>query len=298
MSPVTPRVLLVHAHPDDESITTGVTMAACAASGAGVTLVTCTQGEEGEVIPASLAHLAAGRDDALGPYRARELAAAMAALGVTDHRFLGGPGRWRDSGMVGLPENERPAAFHRADPAVTGAVLAEVIAEVRPHVLVTYDPEGGYGHPDHIQAHRTAMRGAEIARERHGYAVPRVLWACVPRSVAEARLAALRATGPGRFADVADLAEVPGVVPDEEVAVTVRGTQEQTAAKAAAMAAHATQIEVDGAVFALSNGHAQPLWETEYYRLAVGAPVPPGADDVFAGLPIDGTTGPVREGNA
>ncbi|MFI7272490.1 N-acetyl-1-D-myo-inositol-2-amino-2-deoxy-alpha-D-glucopyranoside deacetylase [Streptomyces sp. NPDC049879] len=289
MSPVTPRVLLVHAHPDDESITTGVTMAACAAMGARVTLVTCTQGEEGEVIPAALAHLASGRDDALGPYRAGELAAAMRALGVTDHRFLGGPGRWRDSGMAGLPENARPAAFDRADPDETGAELAAVVAEVRPHVVITYDPYGGYGHPDHIQAHRTAMRGVEIAAERHGHRVPRVLWAAAPRGAAEERLAALRAAGPGRFAGVAGIEEIPGVVADEEVALTVRGTPEQAAAKAAAMAAHATQIEVEGGVFALSNGQAQPLWETEYYRLAAGVPLPPGAADVFAGLDLDHT---------
>lgn len=97
------RLLLVHAHPDDESINNGLTMAKYAAEGALVTLVTCTLGEEGEVIPPELAALAPDRDDALGPYRAGELAAAMAALGVTDHRFLGGPGRYRDSGMMGAP---------------------------------------------------------------------------------------------------------------------------------------------------------------------------------------------------
>ncbi|WP_326598826.1 N-acetyl-1-D-myo-inositol-2-amino-2-deoxy-alpha-D-glucopyranoside deacetylase [Streptomyces sp. NBC_01803] len=275
-------VLLVHAHPDDESITTGVTMAACVAAGVPVTLVTCTLGEEGEVIPASLAHLAADRDNALGPFRAGELAAAMRALGVTDHRFLGGAGRWSDSGMRGVPQNDRPSAFWRADVDEAGAALAEVIAEVRPRVLITYDPNGGYGHPDHIQAHRVAMRGAELAAPRHRIA--RLLWNCAPRSVVHARLAELRAAGPGRFGGVADAGDVPGVVADGEVALAVVGTDGQVAAKAAAMAAHATQIDVDGAVFALSNGLAQPLWETEYYRLAAGEPVPPGARDIFAGL--------------
>src|SRR5882757_4472262 len=94
------RLLLVHAHPDDESINNGVTMAKYAAEGALVTLVTCTRGEEGEVIPPELAHLAPDRDDVLGAYRVDELATAMAALGVTDHRFLGAPGRYRDSGMM------------------------------------------------------------------------------------------------------------------------------------------------------------------------------------------------------
>ena len=108
-------LLLVHAHPDDESIGTGATMARYAAQGARVTLVTCTLGELGEIIPPDLAHLAAGRDDRLGQYRIGELAAACAALGVTDHRFLGGAGRWRDSGMMGLPGNHDPRCFWQAD---------------------------------------------------------------------------------------------------------------------------------------------------------------------------------------
>ncbi|HEY9378499.1 MAG TPA: PIG-L family deacetylase, partial [Jiangellaceae bacterium] len=94
------RILLVHAHPDDEAIGNGATMARYAAEGAHVTLVTCTLGEEGEVLVPELAHLAADRDDTLGQHRIGELAAAMAELGVTDHRFLGGPGRYRDSGMA------------------------------------------------------------------------------------------------------------------------------------------------------------------------------------------------------
>ena len=91
----------MHAHPDDETLTTGGTMARYAADpDTSVTLVTCTLGEEGEVIPPELALLAPDAADQLGGYRIGELAAACAALGVTDHRFLGGTGRWRDSGMV------------------------------------------------------------------------------------------------------------------------------------------------------------------------------------------------------
>src|ERR1700742_1446396 len=111
MSAATPaerRMVVVHAHPDDEVINTGATMAMYADQGAAVTLVTCTLGEEGEILVPELAHLAADRDDALGEYRIGELAAAMKALGVDDHRFLGGPGRYRDSGMMGTPQNDRP----------------------------------------------------------------------------------------------------------------------------------------------------------------------------------------------
>src|ERR1700722_11375364 len=143
LSPGDRRLLLVHAHPDDESIGTGATMARYAAEGARVTLVTCTLGELGEIIPPRLAHLAADRDGGLGEYRIGELARACEALGVSDHRFLGGAGRWRDSGMMGTPGNEAPGCFWQADPGQAAAALAEVIADVRPQVLVSYDDHGG-----------------------------------------------------------------------------------------------------------------------------------------------------------
>src|SRR5580698_5235837 len=139
------RLLFVHAHPDDESIGTGATIAKYAAEGAHVTLVTCTLGELGEIIPPSLAHLAADREDRLGEYRIGELDAACAALGVTDHRFLGGPGRWRDSGMMGTEGNDDPRCFWRADVDQAAGALLDVIAEARPQVLLTYDAQGAYG---------------------------------------------------------------------------------------------------------------------------------------------------------
>jgi N-acetyl-1-D-myo-inositol-2-amino-2-deoxy-alpha-D-glucopyranoside deacetylase len=157
------RLLLVHAHPDDESIGTGATMARYAAEGAQVTLVTCTLGELGEIIPPPLSYLAEGDGGRLGEYRIGELNAACAELGVTDHRFLGGPGRWRDSGMMGTAGNDDPRCFWRADVDEAADALLGVIREVRPQVLVTYDANGFYGHPDHIQAHRVAMRAFERA---------------------------------------------------------------------------------------------------------------------------------------
>ena len=100
------RLLLVHAHPDDESIVSGATMAKYAAEGADVTLVTCTRGEEGEIVDSELAHLVPG--ESLAAHRMEELAIACAALGVRDHRYLGGAGRFRDSGMMGTPPNDLP----------------------------------------------------------------------------------------------------------------------------------------------------------------------------------------------
>ncbi|MFE7313655.1 N-acetyl-1-D-myo-inositol-2-amino-2-deoxy-alpha-D-glucopyranoside deacetylase [Streptomyces sp. NPDC057555] len=287
------RLLLVHAHPDDESINNGATMAKYAAEGAQVTLVTCTRGEEGEVIPPELAHLAPDRDDTLGPYRVRELAEAMAALSVADHRFLGGPGRYRDSGMMGAPQNERPDCFWQAPVDEAAAHLVAVIREVRPQVLVTYDPNGGYGHPDHIQAHRVAMRAAELAARADfrpelggAYAIEKIYWNCNPRPEVEAGLAAVRAADHG-FAGVAAVDEIPGVVPDDEVTAVIDGAGGYAEAKAAAMRAHVTQIVVDGAFFALSNHLGQPLFGTEHYRLAHGTPGASDGEregDLFAGI--------------
>ncbi|MGW3289060.1 N-acetyl-1-D-myo-inositol-2-amino-2-deoxy-alpha-D-glucopyranoside deacetylase [Streptomyces sp. NPDC001002] len=261
------RLLLVHAHPDDESINNGATMARYAAEGAHVTLVTCTLGELGEVIPPQLRHLTG---TALGEYRRGELAAALRALGVEDFRQLGGPGRYRDSGMMGLADNDDPAAFWQADLDEAAGHLAQVILEVRPQVLVTYDEHGGYGHPDHIQAHRVAMRAAELAADA-GWRIPKIYWNRVPRPVAEAAFARLSGALLGLpFAKSAAVDDVPGVVADDLVTTEIDGTAYATA-KAAAMRAHATQIAVAEPYFALSNELAQPLFTTEYYQLVEGA---------------------------
>ncbi|MER8183554.1 N-acetyl-1-D-myo-inositol-2-amino-2-deoxy-alpha-D-glucopyranoside deacetylase [Kitasatospora sp. NPDC094015] len=283
------RLLLVHAHPDDESIVSGATMARYAAEGARVTLVTCTLGEGGEVIPAELAHLTADRDGTLGEYRIGELAAAMRELGVTDFRFLGGPGRYRDSGMMGTAENEDPACFWRADVDEAAARLAAVVREVRPQVLVTYDEQGGYGHPDHIQAHRVALRSAELAadplfRPELGAAwrIVKVYYARMPRSVIEQGLRETAAKAP--FPGVAQVGDVPGVVDDGVVTTVLDGTA-YAGAKAAAMRAHATQITVDGPFFALSNDLGQPLIATEYYQLVRGELAGGRPEtDLFAGV--------------
>ena len=171
MTGVTDRhVLLVHAHPDDESIGQGATMARYVAEGVGVTLVTCTAGEMGEILVPELEHLAADQDDTLADERKGEIANAMKALGVTDHRWLGGFKRYRDSGMKWHEDGYAIAAddvhdnaFWHADLTEASTHLVEVIREVRPQVLITYDQFGGYGHPDHIQAHRVATYGAALA---------------------------------------------------------------------------------------------------------------------------------------
>ncbi|MFD5270129.1 N-acetyl-1-D-myo-inositol-2-amino-2-deoxy-alpha-D-glucopyranoside deacetylase [Streptomyces sp. NPDC058335] len=276
------RLLLVHAHPDDESINNGATMARYAAEGVQVALVTCTLGERGEVIPPQLRHLTGAH---LGEWRLRELTAAMGELGVRDFRMLGGTGRYADSGMMGLPDNDEPACFWQADVDAAAGALVEVILALRPQVLVTYDDHGGYGHPDHIQAHRVATRAVELAAEA-GWSVPKVYWNRVPRSVAEAAFARLREELPGLpFAKSAGIEDVPGVVDDESVTTEIDGGA-YAAAKAAAMRAHATQIEVAPGErhFALSNELAQPLFTTEYYELVGGERPRQRETDLFAGI--------------
>jgi N-acetyl-1-D-myo-inositol-2-amino-2-deoxy-alpha-D-glucopyranoside deacetylase len=291
------RVLLVHAHPDDETITSGATMARYVAEGAQVTLLTCTLGEEGEVLVPELELLAAGHADQLGGYRIGELAAAMAALGVTDTRFLGGAGRYRDSGMIGTPANEQPRAFWNADLEEAVGHAVAVVREVRPQVVVTYDENGGYGHPDHIQAHRVAMAAVAAAadptwRPELGPAwdVAKVYWTCVPRSVLRAGAEAMAALGEDAPFDLlGDLENAPFAVPDELVTAAVDG-RAHAGRKDAALRAHATQITVDGPFFALSNNLGQEVLGVEHYRLVRGERGPAGQapngweDDLFAGL--------------
>ncbi len=293
------RLLLVHAHPDDETITSGVTMARYAAEGAGVTLLTCTLGEEGEVLVPELAQLAADQADQLGGYRIWELRAAMAELGVTDIRFLGGPGRWRDSGMIGTPANDNPRAFWNADLDEAVAQAVAVVREVRPQVVVTYDENGGYGHPDHIQAHRVAMGAVDAAADPayrpdlgEPWQVAKVYWSAVPRSVLQAGIDALAEQGgPSIFEGVTDAAEIPYAVPDEQISAAVDG-RAWHGRKVDAMRAYPTQIQVDGPFFALSNNFGQEVLGIEYFRLVRGERGPGGEApngwevDLFAGLDV------------
>ncbi|MEW2591718.1 N-acetyl-1-D-myo-inositol-2-amino-2-deoxy-alpha-D-glucopyranoside deacetylase [Micromonospora aurantiaca] len=284
------RLLLVHAHPDDESIGTGATMAHYAATGAHVTLVTCTLGEEGEIHVPALAQLCAAEADQLGGYRIGELAAACAALGVTDHRFLGGAGRYRDSGMMGLATNEHPRAFWQADLDTAAGYLVEVIREVRPQVLVTYDPDGFYGHPDHIQAHRVAMRAVELAAAE-GIAPAKVYWTAMPRSVLDAGLETFTESSDNPFAGIESADELPFGTPDAEIAARIDGT-DQHAAKEAAMRAHATQIPANSWLYSIAGNFGGEFMGVEYFTLAVGEKGPGTGpygweDDLFAGIALD-----------
>ena len=291
------RLLLVHAHPDDETIGSGATMAKYVSAGAQVTLVTCTLGEEGEILVPELAHLAADQSDGLGKHRITELAAAMAELGVTDWRLLGGPHAFRDSGMVGTPPNDRTDCFWRADLLEAAKHLVEIIRETCPQVLVTYDDFGGYGHPDHIQAHRVATYARELAAAPSfalelgaPWSIEKVYWTAFPVSVMRAGIEMLKASGEDTGFAAQDPDEIPFACPDELVTIAIDGG-EFAEQKMRALRAHATQISTEEGFFALSNNLGSQVMGTEYYRLVAGTPAEPfdamGREtDLFNGISI------------
>jgi N-acetyl-1-D-myo-inositol-2-amino-2-deoxy-alpha-D-glucopyranoside deacetylase len=236
----TERVLFVHAHPDDESLTTGGTIATLIDRGANVTVLTCTRGEQGEVIPDDLQYALHDRDTLTG-LRETELRSAMAALGVTDHRFLGSPdARWSgrqprrylDSGMK-WGENGAEAAdeidvdsLTAAEQAEVAADIAAVILDVKPQAVISYDETGGYGHPDHVRAFEAAQRAAEV------YDVP--FFAIKPSESTDASLLSVDVT------PVLDR-------------------------KRAALEAYRSQVVVDGDDYLLSNGSRHPIDHVEKF---------------------------------
>ena len=291
-------MLFVHAHPDDESLNNGATIAHYAASGAQVHVVTCTLGEEGEVIGDRWAELAVDHADQLGGYRVGELTEALRALGISAPIYLGGAGRWRDSGMPDTAPRRRQRFIDADEREAVGALVA-IIREQRPHVVVTYDPMGGYGHPDHVQTHTvtTAAVAAAGTADYPGepWTVPKLYWTVLARSAFKTAYDALDGDDLRREWKMPPLEELPFGYSDEDIDAVVEAGPEACAAKAAALAAHATQVVVGptGRVCALSNNLAMPILGHEHYVLAVGS----AGDrdergwetDLLAGLGLDGT---------
>lgn len=296
-----PGLVAVHAHPDDETLATGALLATFAAAGVPVTVVTCTRGERGEVIGAELAHLE-GDGPALAAHREGELAGALAALGVRDHLFLDTvPGsaavRYEDSGMAwvgtsqaGAGADVPAAAFVAADEDEAARRLARVLRARRPEVVATYDPQGGYGHPDHVRTHEVATRAVALAaaeddEDRPRFQVPVVLWAAQGERALRSAYRALASSAVQvglRDDDVRSLPDPEGplpavAVPDEQLDVLV-DTRPVLPALLAAMRAHATQVQSVAPVdapgllgrYALSLGRLEPVLPVEGYRVASG----------------------------
>lgn len=278
------RLLVLHAHPDDESIMTGGTIARYLDDGVDVRVLTFTLGEEGEVIGERWAHLIADEADQLGGYRIAELTAALAALTPPGRaplapRFLGGAGRWRDSGMAGTPSAEHPRALVQAAAADLAAALTAEIVDFDPQVIVTYDAAGTYGHPDHRRVHEISRLAVPQAVQRLGHEV-KVYESVTGRTALEAGLAAIGDVPAGWRRP--ESGELPSY-PDEQVSaeLDVSGVYHR---KVDALSAHATQITVapSGTEFALSNNVIQPILSTEQF-LRVDADG--GREtDLFAGL--------------
>jgi N-acetyl-1-D-myo-inositol-2-amino-2-deoxy-alpha-D-glucopyranoside deacetylase len=291
LGPGPARLLFVHAHPDDETLATGVAMAHHVLAGDEVHLLTCTLGEEGEVIPPELKHLeleqgAARPEDQADPLagvRAEELRRAMAVVGVASHEVLGADparglaSRFRDSGMAGAPSAEHPRAFVRADRDEAAALVAEQIRRLRPHVVVTYDAHGGYDHPDHVQTHRVTVAAVASlpAAER-----PLLFGRFTPRSWAEEDRRwvgeHVRPGPEGVHLPESDAPYPASVVDDavvtHEVVDPLAGER-----RTRALHEHRTQVRVfGGAYYALSNDLAARLSGREGYAVldpASGAPV-------------------------
>jgi N-acetyl-1-D-myo-inositol-2-amino-2-deoxy-alpha-D-glucopyranoside deacetylase len=296
--------MLVHAHPDDESLNNGATMAKYVAEGAGVCLVTCTLGEEGEVLVPDLAHLAAEHTDALGTHRLGELGEAMSILGVTDYVRLGGDGRFRDSGMAYDDRGHavardvlRPGIFWTTDLLEAANELVPLIRSRRPQVLITYNEHGNYGHPDHIQAHRVAMYGYLLAaapsyRPDLGepWQIDRVLWVTMSRSRVLAHSERAKGTAFERMADaIAEGGPMESAFSDDGAIVAAIDGAPWVGQKLSALRAHATQVNTQ--MFALNDELGEIVWAQEFYRLGAGVPFPADnvqgstwADDLFAGL--------------
>ncbi|QGU06990.1 1D-myo-inositol 2-acetamido-2-deoxy-alpha-D-glucopyranoside deacetylase [Corynebacterium occultum] len=283
------RVVAVHAHPDDEAISTGGALADLARRGAEVTVITCTLGEQGEVIGDPYQHLVADHSDQLGGFRIGELRRSLRILGAQGS-FLGAPGRFRDSGMVGDPAQDNPRAFVNSGAAAVELLAAE-FERLRPHLVITYGPDGGYGHPDHIRAHEIT----HLAAAQTG--VPRVLWAVTDTADLQAGLASISTVPAGwRAAKPEELASVDS----SDLAITL--DDHAYHAKRASMQAHATQVWIaDGSIsevnpvaaigscdglvlWALSNLIAQPLLRREHYQFGAGVALPEGATGLLDGL--------------
>ena len=221
-------LLLVHAHPDDECITTGGVMLLAKLDGHRVVLVTATRGEEGEVHNGDASALR----PRMAEIRSDELRKCCAILGVDRQEFLG----YRDSGIAGSASNVDPRTFHQAPQAEAAGRLAELIREERPDVIVTYTADGTYGHPDHLKAHDTTFAALD-ALAAEGWEPSKVYLHAVPRSFVQTVIEVARGTG---IQLPPELAQIRGI-PDEDITTAVDVSQVLDR-KLAACTAHLSQM--------------------------------------------------------
>jgi LmbE family N-acetylglucosaminyl deacetylase len=229
-------LVFFHAHPDDESINTSGTMARAAAEGHRVVLAIATAGEEGEVAEGFLAE-----GEPLGDRRRAETEVSAAALGVARTVFLG----YRDSGMMGTEANDHPGSFWMAPVGEAAGRLAALLQEESADILVAYDSNGGYGHPDHIQVHRVGHAAAVLA------GTPRVFEATTNRDRVKEQIAKAREAGVEEFEDEDESFYDTLGSPDAEITTEVDVTA-YLSEKEASLRAHASQIPEDSWFLSMS----------------------------------------------
>ncbi len=279
------RLLTVHAHADDESITMGGTLALCADRGIRTAVVCCTDGQLATIYAADMPE--EEFRPRLGEIRREELRKACAALGVDEVHFLG----FHDSGMAGADSNNDPASFWRTDIDEAAGRLVRVIREFRPHVVVTYDAYGNYGHPDHIQTHRATLVAVEAAYQRKLYPdagepwrISKMYYTAFPASIARKAVELSQMFGtPPPFGDTA-VEDLEFVTRDELVTTTV-DCGEQAVRKQAALRAHHSQITDDFPLLLMPAEMLREHFPHEHYQLVwSNVPTRLPETDLFAGL--------------
>jgi len=264
-------LLLVHAHPDDECVATGGVMARAHDRGHRVVLVTATRGEEGEIHNMDEAEVR----PRLGEVRTEELRRSGEILGVDRQEFLD----YRDSGMAGTPSNDDPRSFHSAHLGEAAGRLAVFMREERPDVVVTYTPDGTYGHPDHIKAHHTTIAALDLLEEE-GWRPAKAYLHAVPRSFVEQIRERMREMG--REED-ANGFRIPGI-PDEEI-TTIVDVRDLVDRKRSSFAAHVTQNDPNSPFATMADQIFVAAFGTERFVLARGTLGEPHPEhDLFVGV--------------
>src|SRR2546421_2623437 len=261
----------MHAHPDDESISTGGAMMKAKSHGHRVVLVTGTRGEAGEIYNMD----EAASRPRLGEIRTEELKAASDILGVDRQEFLG----YRDSGMVDTADNKDPRSFHQAKLDEAAGRLAVFIREERPDVVVTYAEDGVYGHPDHIKAHQVTNAALDLL-EREGSPVRKLYYTAIPRSMMEEFVKQMPEEAQRAMGGNMRIAGTP-----DELVTTKVDVHAYVDRKRDAFRAHVSQNDPNSWFTTMASQVYELAFGTEYYQLARGKPgssLP--EDDLFAGI--------------
>jgi N-acetyl-1-D-myo-inositol-2-amino-2-deoxy-alpha-D-glucopyranoside deacetylase len=270
------RIVLVHAHPDDECISTGGTIARYSEEGAHVCLITCTNGELGEVADVPELGTVDEIRERLAEVRVRELEEACRRLGAVDLRLFG----YHDSGMEGTPSNDEPEAFINQPFDDVVERIVDVLREVRPQVLITYNEYGFYGHPDHVRAHEAATAAVEQAADRGSprpgaaHRVAKVYHTAIPRSALR-QVREMMAHSPIADQDLLNAEEIERIGTDDHRVTTALDVSPYVDHKFRALEAHRTQYGTTRAFLEMPEEFRLPFARTEWYVLASSTAAPP-----------------------